>query len=82
MVDEYQTFNAFIYSLDAFIPIVNLHQQNYWLPDTNKGRILKILGIQTRWGSLLRIYLWVHICLGWIITSLWVAGLTGLVRRA
>jgi sRNA-binding regulator protein Hfq len=81
VADDYPTFNAFVYSLDAFIPIVNLHQQNYWLPDANKGKSITILWIKTRWGSLLRYYLWLHISLGWILTSLWVAGFTGLVKR-
>ena len=79
---EYHKFNALVYSLDVFIPIVNLHQQSYWLPDANKGdTAIAVLGLQSRRGGLLRIYLWLHISLGWILTTFWVAGLTGLVRK-
>jgi hypothetical protein len=31
-------------------------------------------------GGLLRCYLWFHILLGWILTTLWVGGLTGLLK--
>ena len=75
-------FDAFIYSLDVFVPIVDLHQERYWLPDANRGDLAAVpLMDWPRWGYWLRIYLWLHISLGWILTSLWVAGLTGLVRK-
>jgi len=32
-------------------------------------------------GSWLRVYLWVHIASGWLLTTLLVVGLTGLVRK-
>ena len=63
-------FNAFVYSLDAFLPIVNLHQEEYWLPAA-EGCL----------GYFLCGYLWVHIMAGWVITTLLIAGLTGLARR-
>ncbi|WP_205514289.1 hypothetical protein [Longitalea arenae] len=60
-------FNAFIYSLDVFLPIVDLKQEVYWLP---------IHG-----GSFYMTYYWVHIFLGWLITTLAVVGLTGIVKK-
>ncbi len=60
----------FIYSLDTFLPISSFHQEEYWMPRANDV-----------WGSLLLCYFWVHIALGWILTTLGVAGLTGLVRK-
>lgn len=93
----YPKLNAFMYSVDAFVPIINFHQQDYWLPNANKGgnTIIPIVSLefpnnnllpklnisQAKTGSLLRWYLWVHIFMGWVLTSLWVAGFTGLVRR-
>ena len=59
------TFNAFVYSLDTFVPLVDLHQAKYRLPT----------------GPGLRLYLWIHISSGWVLTTLLVVGLTGLVRR-
>lgn len=80
--DNYPTFNPLIYSVDAFIPILDFQQQKYWLPNATKeieishnSFKLKILGSCLRW------YLWVHITFGWVFTSLWVASFTGLVRR-
>lgn len=58
-------FCAFVYSLDSFVPVVDLYQAKYRLPT----------------GFWLRLYHWVHICAGWVLTTLLVVGLTGLVRR-
>jgi hypothetical protein len=79
---EYPTFNTFAYSLDSFLPIVDLRQKEYWLPNAKSGADLPfaILGQQVTWGGIVRAYLWFHIILGWLLTSLWVAGFTGLVR--
>jgi len=83
---DYPEFNSFWYSLDTFVPIVDLHQQTYWLPNPKKsGKAplklfnVKIFDISIS-GSFLRWYLWFHIIFGWILTSLWVAGFSGLVR--
>ncbi len=58
-------FNAVVYSLDTFVPLVDLHQAKYQLP--------------TSWP--LRGYLWIHISLGWVLTTLLAVGVTGLVRQ-
>lgn len=79
---NYPTFNPLIYSLDTFVPIIDLHQQKYWLPNANNETELPPNYFMTRVsGRYLRWYLWLHIAVGWIVTSLWVAGFTGLVRR-
>jgi len=33
---NYPKFNPFIYSLDLFIPLINLYQSNFWLPNPKK----------------------------------------------
>ena len=81
VAEDYPKFNPLIYSLDVFIPIMDLHQQNYWLPNANRGTEVPLLLFRCTTGSLLRWYFWIHIVWGWILTSLWVAGFTGLVRR-
>jgi hypothetical protein len=78
--NDYPKFQAFVHSLDTLLPIVDLKQKGYRLPNANQAENL-IRGISFRWGGLLRIYLWVHILFGWILTTLWVAGFTGIVRR-
>jgi len=30
---EYEDFNAFLYSLDTFIPVFDLEQESHWHPD-------------------------------------------------
>ncbi|MDY7008904.1 MAG: hypothetical protein SWX82_34605, partial [Cyanobacteriota bacterium] len=77
---DYPEFNLWLYSLDTFIPIVDLHQQTYWLPNSQKGKEIPLILFKVKTGALLQWYLWVHIIFGWILTSLWVAGFSGLVR--
>lgn len=79
--DDYPRFNPLFYSLDTFIPIMDLHQKSYWLPNANRGSEIPLIVFKCKTGSLLRYYFWLHIVWGWIFTSLWVAGFTGLVRR-
>ena len=67
---DYPRFQALAYSLDAFLPIVDLHQEGFWLPDAGKP-----------FGALVRLYLWIHIAAGWFLSTLFVSGVTGLVRR-
>ena len=81
--EDYPKFHALVYSLDMFVPLVNLHQASYWLPNANREGELRIseklrLSIS---GGLLRIYLWVHIVMGWVLTTLLVVGLSGLIRN-
>lgn len=50
--------------------------EEYWLRKLNCT--FKIPSSTT--GAWLRTYLWWHIIAGWIFTTLWVVGLTGLVK--
>jgi hypothetical protein len=75
----YQTFNAFVYSVDSFLPIIDLHQESKWLP--NPTRKSKFAGREIAGGMLTRIYLWIHIVAGWALTTLTVAGFTGVIRK-
>jgi len=80
-------FNPFIYSLENFLPLVDLHMAKYYLPNPN-AMPSPLVGpfsdtpFQPAWlGGVLRCYLWLHILLGWFFTSMFIAGITGLVRR-
>lgn len=78
----YPAFNPAFYSLDAFLPIVDLHQETFWLPDAKA--VCTVPGTEWRvsWcGGFLRAYLWIHIIFGWAFTTLIVLSFTGLVRR-
>jgi hypothetical protein len=67
---EYLRFKAPIYSLDVFLPIVDLHQESRWLPNMRNG-----------WGWALWTYMWIHIMAGWVLTSVFVAALAGLIKK-
>jgi hypothetical protein len=34
-----------------------------------------------RWGSMLRVYFWIHLLLGWVLITLFAAGFTGIIRH-
>ncbi|MGO9611125.1 MAG: hypothetical protein ACLPT4_16000 [Verrucomicrobiia bacterium] len=67
--DAHVKFNAFFYSLETFIPLINLNFAAHWLPDATRTM-----------GSLLRLYRWLHIIMGWILTTLLVGALAGLIK--
>jgi hypothetical protein len=73
---HYPPFNAFVYSLENFLPVVDLHQGEYWRPNPRQPESGTIP------ASLLRWYLWLHILAGWTLTPLMFAGLSGLIRPA
>ena len=77
----YPIFNPWMYSLDVFVPMVDLRQENYWMPDVDKGReLFKARSFTLKVGGLLRIYMWLHIIAGWVLSTLFAVGLTGLVK--
>ncbi|HTR61144.1 MAG TPA: hypothetical protein VMH37_05530 [Candidatus Binataceae bacterium] len=71
---HYPPFNAFVYSLENFLPVVELHQGEYWRPNPRHMASTAVP------ASLLRWYLWLHILAGWTLTPLLFAGLSGLIR--
>jgi hypothetical protein len=80
---HYPPFNAFVYSLENFLPVVDLCQGNFWRPNplhppVRPGGKAERAGVIT--GRFLRWYLWMHILAGWILTPLLAAGLSGLIR--
>jgi hypothetical protein len=83
---HYPVFNPIVYSLENFLPVVELHQDKYWRPNVRHRVPGKSKpGVGSRDSSsipsrLLRWYLWLHILAGWTITPLLFAGLSGLVR--
>jgi hypothetical protein len=66
---SYPRFSAIIYSLEKFVPLVKLDVGDLWTPDANQ-----------RAGRWLRRYLWFHILMGWLLTTLWIGSLTGLIK--
>lgn len=67
---NYPCFSPLGYAFDTVVPIIGVHQAEYWRPDAS-----------TPWGE---VCMWVSSAgtvLGWLLVTLAVAGYTGLARR-
>jgi hypothetical protein len=133
--EHYQPFQPFVYSFEAFFPLVKLHQEEFWLPKDKKGDSISSVTKETattiwswltedkwRWavvlpivafasivvgfvnflllilvvaifgaavwywqrdlhfGTAVRLYLWLHITMGWVLASILVVGITAMVH--
>ena len=79
--DPYEELNPLLYSIDLFFPFVNFHQEHYWWPDTNTSGECVILGRRIKFsGRIVRQYLWLQIAAGWLLSAIFLAGVTGLIR--
>src|SRR6266403_1350451 len=55
--DSTAGLHPLLYSLDVFLPFVNLHQEHYWSPDADRSGECALLGQKIRiGGSFLRYY--------------------------
>ena len=68
---DYETFHALAYAVDLVVPIVALGQEASWAPSTTRGP----------WGHALWWARWWLIALGWIVTAIGAAAVTGVIRR-
>ena len=79
---EYEPLHPLLYSLDVFLPFVNLHQEHYWWPKPGSSGEFRAVGMTfTFRGSVVRYYLWAQIIAGWLLSAIFVAGVTGLMRN-
>ena len=68
---DYETFEAYLYALDLFVPLDALGQENSWSPSRDRG-----------WWGTFGYYARMPIQMaGWIITAVGAAVVTGLVGR-
>ncbi|AXT36415.1 hypothetical protein D1820_16300 [Phaeobacter sp. LSS9] len=68
---DWESFSAIAYAADVVVPIIDLGQTDAWAPSTERGW----------WGKQLWWLRWVFTTLGWIVTALGAAALTGIIRR-
>ena len=68
---DYETFNAVSYAVDLVVPLISLGQEAAWAPSTTRGP----------WGWWLWWARWWLIALGWIVTAIGAAAVTGVIRR-
>lgn len=69
--EQWNLAQAVFYSLDTFLPIVELGPEGDFEPNLPAGQ----------WGWIAQGYLWFHILAGWLVTSLGVLAFSGLVRQ-
>ena len=80
-VPSYERLHPLLYSLDVFLPFVNLHQEHYWWPDADAEGEWAIFGQRMKIsGRVLRYYFWMQIIAGWLLSAIFLAGVTGLIR--
>ena len=68
---DYETFSAIAYAADLVIPIINLGQEDAWAPSTSRSP----------WGQNAWWIRWIAKTIGWVITALGAAAVTGFIRR-
>jgi hypothetical protein len=68
---DWESFHAGAYAFDIVVPIVTIGQTEAWAPATNRGP----------WGWHLWWARWVLTVLGWIVTAVGAAAITGIIRR-
>jgi hypothetical protein len=66
----YPCFNAIGYTIDTVIPLIDVHQTDYWAPNA-----------KTSWGAACEDISYAGTALGWLFATLALAGATGIVRR-
>lgn len=82
----YPRFNAFVYSLDVFLPFVDLHQICYWIPGERSAKprsrncLMHVGPYSLKWSGVLRTYFWFQTLAGWTLCTLLAAAVTGIVQ--
>ena len=81
VLEDYPAFDAFVYSLESFVPLIKFDQTANWTPNANRRTEISSFYLRVPFtGRFLRYYLYCHIAAGWLLTSLWVGAVTGLVK--
>ncbi len=79
-------FHAFIYSVENSLPFVRLGQVDHWQPDPHpKNQVWRVpilpFAVWLSFAGLLRWYAWLQILSGWVLGTLFIAGVTGIIRK-
>ncbi len=68
---DWETFNSYAYAADLIVPIVSLGQETAWAPSTSRSD----------WGRAGWWMRWFAKAIGWIVTALGAAAITGVIRK-
>ena len=74
---EYPAFNPLLFSLDVFTPSAVFHQEDSWGPRSGGGEWTD-LDVDILW--FLTLWYWLEVAMGWILTSMLLLSVTGLLR--
>lgn len=87
--DYYEPFHASIFSLENSFPLVKLGQVDHWKLDPSPGEFNRLPANGGRFSvrilnltRSLRVFSWLQIVLGWLLASMGIAAVTGLVRKS
>lgn len=85
---EYERFHPLPYSLENSFPLVKLGIQEKWAPAPDMAINTCIPARIDSWprrfftsAKFLRYFRWIQISLGWVLTTLFVGGVTGILRK-
>jgi hypothetical protein len=67
---NYPCFEPFGYTIDTVIPLINVHQADYWGPNADGP-----------WGWACVVITYLGTAFGWLLATLALAGATGIVRK-
>jgi hypothetical protein len=78
----YPGFNALMYSIDVFVPVIDFGQGSYWLPGHEMmPQSLSITPLHHDAPlGLLWLFYWLEIAAGWWYSTILVANLTGILH--
>jgi hypothetical protein len=92
--NHYEPFSALVFSMENSLPLVKLGQTDYWQPDPSPGFHPSQAGVTGATPSsagsaastglrprLLFMFLRLQVLLGWILATLFIAGVTGIVQK-
>ena len=74
---EYPAFNPIMFSVDVFTPSAVFHQEDSWGPRSGGGD-WKDFDFDILW--LLTLWYWLEVAMGWILISMLLLSVTGLLR--
>ena len=79
----YPEFNPILFSVDIFVPLLNLHQEPFWYPAPDGGRQHwwgSAEGGEFSWWFLLEWWYWFQIMAGGVLTSFFLLSIARLLR--
>ena len=83
---HYEIFHASVYSVENSLPFVKLGQVDHWQADPRPQSFVWCAPIFrfpvcVSFAGLLRWYQWLQILSGWVLGTLFIAGVTGIIRK-